>query len=162
MLSIRILWEKAAHHRCFQKEKRESAKSDVSKVLFPDIGKITNLESSVAFHLASKFLFFVLFWMLSMLVTVNKAKFSLQKTVIAFSKFPLYKTEFKSWKTIYARLLPPLLFSLKYMACHVFKHEISDWNKYFSYSLFPLCPNRATLAYFNKCRKLDKQLSSLR
>ena len=25
-----------------QKEKRESAKSDVSKVLFPDIGKITN------------------------------------------------------------------------------------------------------------------------
>ena len=26
-----------------QKEKRRSAKSDVSKVLFPDIGKITNL-----------------------------------------------------------------------------------------------------------------------
>ena len=27
-----------------QKEKRGSAKSDVPKVLFPDIGKITNLE----------------------------------------------------------------------------------------------------------------------
>ena len=26
----------------FQKDKRGSAKSDVSKVLFPDIGKITN------------------------------------------------------------------------------------------------------------------------
>ena len=29
----------------FRKEKRRSAKSDVSKVLFPDIGKITNLAS---------------------------------------------------------------------------------------------------------------------
>ena len=29
----------------FLKEKRRSAKSDVSKVLFPDIGKITNLAS---------------------------------------------------------------------------------------------------------------------
>ena len=32
----------------FQKEKRGSAKSDVSKVLFPDIGKITN-QKNMAF-----------------------------------------------------------------------------------------------------------------
>ena len=30
-----------------QKEKRRSAKSEVSKVLFPDIGKITNLVTGV-------------------------------------------------------------------------------------------------------------------
>ena len=30
-----------------QKEKRRSAKSDVSKVLFPDIGKITNLTNKL-------------------------------------------------------------------------------------------------------------------
>ena len=29
----------------FQKEKRGSAKSDISKVLFPDIGKITNQKN---------------------------------------------------------------------------------------------------------------------
>ena len=29
----------------FQKEKRRSAKSDVSKVIFPDIGKITNRKT---------------------------------------------------------------------------------------------------------------------
>ena len=47
-----------------------------------------SLEFSVAFHLVSEFLFFVLFWMLWMLVTVNNALVSLWKTLITFSKIP--------------------------------------------------------------------------
>ena len=35
----------------FLKEKRRSAKSDVSKVLFPDIGKITNLARHTGLQL---------------------------------------------------------------------------------------------------------------
>ena len=67
-----------------------------------------SLNFSVAFHLrlhlVSEFLFFVLFRMLWMMVTMNKVKFSLQKTMITFSKFPatgcvVYKIEFTSWKT---------------------------------------------------------------
>ena len=34
----------------FQKEKRGSAKSDISKVLFPDIGKITNQTERTGKH----------------------------------------------------------------------------------------------------------------
>ena len=67
-----------------------------------------SLNFSVAFHLrlhlVSEFLFFVLFRMLWLMVTMNKVKFSLQKTMITFSKFPatgcvVYKIEFTSWKT---------------------------------------------------------------
>ena len=67
-----------------------------------------SLNFSVAFHLrlhlVSEFLFFVLFRMLWMMVSMNKVKFSLQKTMITFSKFPatgcvVYKIEFTSWKT---------------------------------------------------------------
>ena len=47
-----------------------------------------SLEFSVAFHLVSEFLFFVLFWVLWMLVTLNNALFSLWKTLITFSKIP--------------------------------------------------------------------------
>ena len=39
---IRTLWESEAQPSPLQKEKRGSAKSDVSKMSFPDIGKITN------------------------------------------------------------------------------------------------------------------------
>ena len=39
---------------------------------------------------------------------------------------------------MYARFLPPLLFSLKYMTCYVFTHEISDWNEYLHIT-FPQC-----------------------
>ena len=67
-----------------------------------------SLEFSVAFHLVSEFLFFVLFWMLWMLVTVNNALFSLWKTLITFSKIPtlgwmlviLCKMEFASRKIL--------------------------------------------------------------
>ena len=45
-------------------------------------------ESSVTFYLDLEFLSFLLFGMLWMLVTVNKAKCSLRKTVITFSKIP--------------------------------------------------------------------------
>ena len=116
-----------------------------------------SLEFSVAFHLVSEFLFFVLFWMLWMLVTVNNALFSLWKTLITFSKIPtlgwmlviLCKMKFASRKIlitftcslIYARLLPPLLFSLKHMACHVFTHEISNCNKYFLRNVSSVCSN---------------------
>ena len=68
----------------------------------------SSLELSVAFHLASEFLFFVLFQMLWMLVTVNKAKFLLRKILLTFSKIyalewilvTVYKNEFTSWKTL--------------------------------------------------------------
>ena len=50
-------------------------------------------------YFVSEFLFFVLFRMNWMLVTVNKVKFSLRKTFIIFSNIPakecsVYKTEF--------------------------------------------------------------------
>ena len=70
--------------------------------------------------------FFVLFRMQWMLVTVNKARFSLRKTLLTFSKISamrcaVYKIEFAPWKTysLVYRALPPLLFPLKHMACHV-------------------------------------------
>ena len=31
--------------------------------------------------------------------------------------------------TVYAPLLPPLLFSLKHMTCHALTHEISDYGR---------------------------------
>ena len=43
-------------------------------------------ESSLTFYLVLEFLVFVLFRMLWMLFNVNKAKFSLRKTMITFSK----------------------------------------------------------------------------
>ena len=96
--------------------------------------------------------------------------FLLWKTVITFSKIPtlgkmlvtVYNTKFTSLKTIYARLLLPLLFSLKHMACHVFTNEISDLNKCLSHNFSAVCPNWVTLVYLNKCKKFDKQLSSVR
>ena len=39
-----------------QKEKRRSAKSDVSKVLFPELAKITNLTSQLTFPLTRNIL----------------------------------------------------------------------------------------------------------
>ena len=46
----------------------------------------------------------------------------------------------------YDRLLPPLLFFLKHAAYYAFTHEISDWNKYLSQKIFPVCLNWATLS----------------
>ena len=66
-------------------------------------------------------------WML--VVTLNKTKFSLRKILLNFSKISVFgwmlvivrKIEFTSWQILitshahlYARLLPPLLFSLKH------------------------------------------------
>ena len=48
----------------------------------------TALNFLLPCHLVSEFLFFVLFRMLRMLVTVSKAKFSLRRTLITFSKIP--------------------------------------------------------------------------
>ena len=45
-----------------------------------------SLESYVAFHFVSEFLFFVLFCIMWMLTTVNKAKFSLRKILITLVK----------------------------------------------------------------------------
>ena len=84
--------------------------------------------------------FFVLFRILWMLATVNKIKFSLRKTLITLVQsqsclgvnlVTVYKAKFTSWKTLiaftfsllFARLLPPLLFSQTQMACHAFTHR---------------------------------------
>ena len=39
--SIRTPWERTAYPALFEKENRESAKSDVPKLLFQGMGKIT-------------------------------------------------------------------------------------------------------------------------
>ena len=78
---------------------------------FPSDFFIYQLDFSVfsiafhfAFHSISEFLFSVLFWILWMLVTVNKATFSLWKKLITLSKFlimgwAVWKIGFTSWKT---------------------------------------------------------------
>ena len=49
------------------------------------------IEFSITFHLVSEFLFFVLFRILWMLASVNKAKFLVQKTLITLTRFrPCY------------------------------------------------------------------------
>ena len=76
--------------------------------VFWPVWPLQSLESSLAFHLVSEFLFFVLFRMLWMLVTVDKAKFSLRKTLITFNEvlaltqmlFIVYKSECRSLKTL--------------------------------------------------------------
>ena len=58
-----------------------------------------SVASHFVFHLVSDFLFFVLFWMQWIQVTVNKAIFLLRKT---FSKIPVSGTlciQSTSWKT---------------------------------------------------------------
>ena len=95
----------------------------------------TALNLHFTFHLVLEFLFFALFWILRMLVTMNKAKFSPQKSLIT-----LVMNVFTSWKTLITfnmltyipTLLPLLLFSLKHMTCPAFTCEVSDRNKYFS------------------------------
>ena len=98
------------------------------------------------------FCFFVLFRLLWILVTVNKAKFLLRKTLLTFSKIPalgwmlvnkrirLSLHHEKQWQHshahLYTRLLPPLLFSLKHITCHAFPHKVSNYNKYFSHNVF--------------------------
>ena len=47
------------------------------------------------------------------------------------------------------------------MACHVFTHEISKWEKHFSHNVPSLYLNYSTLVYLNKCRKFDKQVWSV-
>ena len=81
-----------------------------------------------------------------MLVTLNKANFSVQKILLKFSKIlasgecwsPYIRLTFHHDKTLmtsnaylYARLPPPFIFSFKDMACHVFTQEMSTFNKYF-------------------------------
>ena len=68
-----------------------------------------------------------------MLVTVYKIEFTSRKSLITFTCSLLYTR------------IRILLFSLKHMACHVFTHEISDWNKHLSHNVFSVCPNWATL-----------------
>ena len=48
----------------------------------------------------------------------------------------------------YARLLPPLSFSLKQMSCHVFIHKISDWNNFNSISFLTENSNYRKLGNF--------------
>ena len=102
----------------------------------------------IGFHLVSKLLFFLLFQMLWMLVTVNKAKFSPQETLITFSKTLAWGAPYKrlslqhekylkhSHSHLYPRLLPLLLFSLKHMAWLVFTHQISNWSRHLSQHFF--------------------------
>ena len=114
-----------------------------------------SLEFSVAFHLGfhvvSPFLFFVFFRMLWMLIIVKKAKLSLRKTMIAFGlswpwSAPCKRLSLPRKKNItliclVVCLLSPL-FSLKDIACHVFTHEVSNWNKHFSCNVTSLSHTR--------------------
>ena len=55
-----------------QKEKHRSAKFDVSKVLFPDIGKITNQKNGLSLKgISCLQLIFVLIWMKQTLIWFN-------------------------------------------------------------------------------------------
>ena len=104
-----------------------------------DFSVCLSLQFSAVFHFGFhpvlEFLFLVLFWVQWMLVTVNKAEFSLQKTLITFNKIPAM------WGTLCIRLIPHhekrharlcalllqlLLFPPEHMKCHVFTHETSN------------------------------------
>ena len=90
-----------------------------------------------AFHLVSEFLYFVLFRMLWMLVTVDKTKFSLWK-IPAFGWIS-HKIECTSWKglgTFTCSLTSVIIIFSKAKACHVFTHQLSDWSKYISHLKF--------------------------
>ena len=94
-----------------------------------------------------------------MLPIVNKAKSSLQNTLITLVKFrpclggnvgyrvkglvSIMKTLILfTYSLSYAQLLPPLFFSLKHIACHAFTDKISGIiNKYMLHEVFPVCPN---------------------
>ena len=81
-------------------------------------------------------LFFLVFLMLWILVNVNKAKTLNKILALVWIFVTVCKIEFTLWKTLItftcSFTCPPLPFSLKHMLWHVFTHEISNWNKYFS------------------------------